>query len=187
MQFFVRIFTVFTFVAGVILSAQNANASDLRLLLGADFSLSSVKYSHSSKNAVAYPEEDFKTYAPVIGISAYGIGLEAYILNSNTIKEDSLEAKLRSYGIDFTGEAGLSDNFSVVASLGLAKYEFTTKGDNFKREDDCSGPRVGIGLQYYITSRLAIRGMYHYTLLNSGKTDNYDAVSEFTAGFRFIF
>ena len=61
------------------------------------------------------------------------------------------------------------------------------KKDNTKYKNNCDGPRVGIGLQYYITRNISIIGMYHYTLLNSGDNDLYDAVSEVSAGLRFIF
>ena len=189
MQFFKRFFMLLTFAVGLLLPITNVYASDLHLLFGADFLISDVKYNSDTKADKRYkiPKKDFQSIAPIIGLSAYGIGLEAYILNSRTISSDTLEAKLRAYGFDVFGEANLSDNFSLIASLGMAKYTFKVTKDNRKQESDCSGPRLGIGLQYYITNNIAVQGMYHYTLLNSGNKDLYDAISEFSAGIRFIF
>lgn len=187
MQFFKRIFLIlFTFW---LIPIGNSSASNIHLILGGDYVISDVKSSTPKNRKQAYtpPKDDFKSFSPVIGLTAYGIGLEAYILNSDTVKKDSLEAKIRAYGFDVFGEANLSDNFSVIASLGLTKYTFIVKKDNVKYENDCDGPRVGIGLQYYLTRNISIIGMYHYTLLNSGDNDLYDAVSEVSAGLRFIF
>lgn len=160
-------------------------ASNLHLILGADFVNSDIKYNKSDDpNEI---KDDFKSVSPVIGLSAYGIGLEAFILNSGKVEDNSTEAKLRAYGVAIFGEANLSDNFSFIASLGLAEYTFKVKRNNVNFDEDASGPRIGVGLQYYLTRYLAIRGMYHYTILNSGENDTYDAVSEFTAGLRLIF
>lgn len=172
-------------VAGLTYPAMYAFASNLHLILGADFINSDVKYNkNDDPNEI---KDDFKSVSPVIGLSAYGIGLEAFILNSGKIEENSAEAKLKAYGIAVTGEANLSDNFSFIASLGLAEYKFNVKKNNVKFDEDANGPRIGVGLQYYLTRYLAIRGMYHYTILNSGENDTYDAISEFTAGLRLIF
>lgn len=194
MQFFRRLILILAVAAGISLPTASCYASNMRLLIGADYVNSDVKYRHikttSSNNinrTFAKPDDDYQSVSPTIGISAFGIGLEAFFLNSKAIKEDSIEAKLRGYGIELVGEAGLSDNFSLVASIGLTEYTFITKQDNRKIEDDCSGPRIGIGLQYYLTRNLAIRGMYHYTLLNSGEDDFYDNISEFSIGLRLIF
>ena len=186
MQFFRSYILALALIVGGVLCPVAVEASNLHLIVGADYLNSDIKYN-SHKNSDGLPKDDYKSVVPVIGLSAYGVGLEAFILGSDSIKEDSLEAKLKAYGIAFFGEANLSDNFSLIASLGLAEYKFTTKTDNIKKTEESNGPRFGIGLQYYLTRNIAIRGMYHYTLLNSGENDCYDAVSEFSAGLRFIF
>lgn len=171
---------------GLLYQTASAFASNFHLILGADYITSDIKYNGGHKDTIK-PKDDYKSFSPVIGITAYGIGLEAYILNSKDVKEDSLHSKIRAYGLDFVGEASLSDNFALIASLGLAKYEFHNTQNGIKTSDSNNGPRFGIGLQYYITHNLAILAMYHYTLLNSGENDLYDAVSEISAGLRFIF
>ena len=192
MQFFNKLTFTFAFLLSLIFQVENVYASNLHFILGADYLVSDLKYSSSNQknknDSFVETSEDFKSFSPVIGLSAYGISLEAYILNSNAVKEGSIEAKLRAYGFDIAGEASLSDNFTVIGSLGLVEYTFKTKQKGSREvENDCSGPRAGVGLQYYISRNIAIRAMYHYTLLNSGENDRYKAISEISAGIRFIF
>lgn len=198
MQFFKRYLPTLIFAVTLFGCQTYSYASNLHIILGADYLSSDIKYNNIKKKTSLNKNEDddsdfvkikddFKSISPVIGIGAYGISLEAYILNSEEIEEDSIKAKIRAYGVDVIGEASLSDNFSVVASLGLVQYTFKREENNIEREEESSGPRVGIGLQYYLTRNIAIRGMYHYTHLNSGEADHYKAVSEFLAGIRLIF
>jgi len=196
MQNLRKLILTFTLVVGLMFPSTSVFASNFHLILGADYVNPHVKYNNNkdAKNTEK-PESNYHGYSPVIGISAYGISLEAFVLNTPTKEKDSIETKIRAYGFDIIGEANLSDNFTVLASLGLAKYEFNTKNKNknqasfikTKADDSNDGPRFGIGLQYYISRNLAIRAMYHYTLLNSGEKDLYDAVSEFSAGLRLYF
>lgn len=198
MQFFKKYMTILGFAVGLLAWQTPVYASNLHLILGGDFVVSDVKYGHQTKTSYKYSnrkvaddfvemDDDYKSFSPVIGLSAYGVSLEAYMMNSNEISKDSVKSKIRAYGVDFIGEAGLSDNFSVLASLGIVQYTFKTEKDRRDKDEDVSGPRVGIGLQYYLTRNIAIRGMYHYTHLNSGEGEHYKAVSEFLAGLRFIF
>ena len=192
MQFFKRLTFSFFIAFALIGLTENAYATNAHFIFGADVSSSEIKYSGSSKSKRANPnfveiEDKFQSISPVIGVSAYGIGLEAYILNSNEVKKDSVSAKLRAYGVDVTAEASLSDNFSCIASLGLIEYTFRTKQNHTTKDDRNSGPRVGIGLQYYLSRNMALRVMYHYTLLNSGEEERYKAISEISAGIRFLF
>ncbi len=168
------------------LFGKTAEAGMLKIYTGADYLYSDIKYKESDANL---PDSSFSSIAPVIGISAFGIGLEAFYLTSNDQEENDIETKMRAYGLSVVGEAPLSDNFSFVASLGMAKYKFDVKDtrNNLKYSEDCTGPRLGVGLQYHLFRNVAIRGMYHYTLFNSGKSNKYDAMSEFAAGLRLIF
>ena len=203
MQYLKKVIVTLILAAGLMSSATSVFASNLHLLLGADYVKSSVKYRQHSNRPGEHEEKDFDAVSGVIGLSAYGIGLEAFVLNSDihqeeaagavgvlnsdNVSKDSLRGKLRAFGIDVYGEANLSDNFALVASLGLAKYRLTSYIGDKKTEDSCNGPRFGIGLQYYLTNNLALITMYHYTLLNAGENDAYDAVGELSAGIRIIF
>jgi len=185
MQNKLRWLAIITLVVGLFYPTSSVFASNLRLILGADYVSSDIQYNNEQKQDG--PKNNFSSISPTIALSAYGIGLEAFFFESDTQEEDSLESRLMAYGIAVFGEANLSDNFALISSLGMAEYKFKIKKDGITYEEDCKGPRIGIGLQYYLTRNLAIRGMYHYTLLNSGENDIYEAISEFTAGIRLIF
>lgn len=157
-----------------------------KIYIGADYVYSDIKY----KNNTTYESDSaFNSISPVIGFSSYGLGVEAFyqFSDKNTNKFD-YESSFSAYGIDLTGEAPLSENFSFIVSIGLAKYKFEIRNPNgIKYHQDVNGPRFGIGLQYEILPHIAFRTMYHYSSLNSGSTDFYDAVSEVSGGVRIIF
>ena len=157
-----------------------------KIYIGADYVYSEIKY----KNNTVYEMDDgYNGIAPVIGFSSYGIGLELwYLFADETSNQFGYSAELSGYGADLVGEAPLTDNFSLIVSIGLAQYNFKIKQpNNWKVDEDASGPRFGIGLQYEIIPHIALRGMFHYTSLNSGETDFYDGISEFSGGVRIIF
>ena len=195
MRYLKSLVWILTLAAGLFSSAANVCASNLHLLLGADFVNSNLQYKGSNHSAESR-EKNFKNVSGVIGLTAYGIGLEAFILNTTDDDDkDSLRNKIRAYGFDVFGEANLSDNFTLIASLGLAKYKITNSykrfplvpSDKKKTTETNNGPRFGIGIQYYLTNNIAIISMYHYTLLNSNARSNYNSVSEVSAGLRLIF
>ena len=134
-------------------------------------------------------DDGYNGVSAVMGFSSYGIGLEGwYLFADEASNQLDYRSKLSGYGIDLIGEAPLTDNFSLIVSLGLVEYTFKIKQSNdLNFEQDASGPRFGIGLQYEIIPHIALRGMFHYTSLNSGETDFYDGISEFSGGIRIIF
>lgn len=182
------IFTlILSFLAGILYTNSAYAYSDRsKIYIGADYVYSDIKY----KNNTVYEMDDgYNGISPVIGFSSYGIGLEAwYLFADETSNQFGYSAELSGYGADLVGEAPLTDNFSLIVSIGLAQYNFKIKQpNNWKVDEDASGPRFGIGLQYEIIPHIALRGMFHYTSLNSGETDFYDGISEFSGGVRIIF
>lgn len=181
--FFIGLACVLSF-----LTATNAYAYSARskIYIGADYVYSDIKY----KNNTVYEMDDaYSSISPVIGFSSYGLGLEGfYQFSDKNTNKHGYESTLSAYGIDITGEAPLSESFSFVVSIGLAKYKFKIKQPNgWKYDQDANGPRFGIGIQYEILPHIALRTMYHYTSLNSGSTDFYEAVSEVSGGIRILF
>ncbi len=174
---------VFTFS---VINNALAYSDRSKIYIGADYVYSEIKY----RNNTFYEMDDgYNGVAPVIGFSSYGIGLEGwYLFSDESSNQFGYKSKLSGYGADLMGEAPLTDNFSLIVSLGLAQYTFKIKQPNgWNFEQDATGPRFGIGLQYEILPHIALRGMFHYTSLNSGETDFYDGISEFSGGVRFLF
>ena len=168
------------------LTKSYAYSQASKIYIGADYVYSDIKY----RNDTIYEMDDpYSSISPVIGFNAYGIGLEGfYQFSDKQINKSGYVSTLKAYGIDLVGEAPLSDNFSVIVSIGLANYKFQIKQPNgWKYDQDANGPRFGIGLQYEILPHIALRTMFHYTSLNAGSTDFYDAVSEISGGVRIMF
>ena len=174
---------IFTFSA-----TNNAFAYSNRskIYIGADYVYSDIKYKNNTEFEM---DDGYNGVSAVMGFSSYGIGLEGwYLFSDESDNSFGIKSKLSGYGIDLMGESPLTDNFSLILSLGLAEYTIKIKQTNgWNFEQDASGPRFGIGLQYEIIPHIALRGMFHYTSLNSGETDFYDGISEFSGGIRIIF
>ena len=163
-----------------------AYSSRSKIYLGADYVYSDIKY----KNDTVFEMDDpYEGVAATIGFSSYGIGLEAWYMFSDKVKNSQdYASELSAYGVDLVGEAPLTDNFSVIVSIGLAKYTFNiTQPNGVDYDQSVNGPRLGIGLQYEILPHIALRSMFHYTTLNSGETDFYDGVGEISGGIRIIY
>ena len=173
-------------VCSLCISAEAfAYSTRSKIYFGADYVYSDIKY----KNNTLYEMDDgYNGISPVIGFSSYGVGLEAwYMFSDKAENKHGYESELTAYGADLVG-APLSESFSVIVSIGLAKYTFKiTQPNGWKYDQDVNGPRFGIGLQYEIIPHIALRTMFHYTSLNSGSTDFYDGVSEVSGGVRIIF
>lgn len=169
-----------------LICATDTMAANSKIYFGADYVYSDIKYKDSSEFSL---KDNYNVISPVIGFSSYGIGLEAFYQFSDKAENDNgIESSITAYGLDLMGEAPLSDHFSLIVSIGMAKYKFEIKDHNgYKYDQSVNGPRFGIGLQFDILPHIALRTMYHYTSLNSGKTENYEAISEFSGGVRISF
>ena len=142
-------------VCSLCISAEAfAYSTRSKIYFGADYVYSDIKY----KNNTLYEMDDgYNGISPVIGFSSYGVGLEAwYMFSDKAENKHGYESELTAYGADLVGEAPLSESFSVIVSIGLAKYTFKiTQPNGWKYDQDVNGPRFGIGLQYEIIPHIA--------------------------------
>lgn len=116
-----------------------------------------------------------------------------YLMNEYT-------TSYRAYGLDFIGYVPLSPYFDLLASVGVAKYEFENEA-NFavyrfsssttldtvitqKYTDDNVGWRIAAGGQLNIAEGVALRAMYRYAKIGG---DVIDDMSEVSLGVRFLF
>ena len=132
-------------------------------------------------------------------------GIEAFYQKSNEednnvefIAEYWREDTTISYtamGIDAIGYLPINQDFEILASLGLAQYDFESEAKYHdlnddergveKKDFDSLGFRIGIGAQYNITNNLALRGMARYIKMND---DEYvKSLTEFSLGLRYMF
>ena len=142
------------------------------------------------------------------------LGLEAFYqqsLSDNQVKyqesysgdsrfaQAEYEVKYKAYGLDAIGYIPLASRFELLASVGVAQYDFDAKVDfnaykntsmnkyranSLKMDDSKLAFRYGGGAQIWLSQRLAFRAMYRYTSIGG---DYFDDVSEISLGLRYNF
>jgi opacity protein-like surface antigen len=128
-------------------------------------------------------------------------GLEAFYQQSDKAKKSvdygiaqmSTSLQYSAYGADFLGYLPVSQDFEVLASLGLAQYDLKAKASGHlygipfseKDSEDSLGYRFGLGLQYNINQHLALRTMAHYIQLD--KDEDIKHLTEISLGLRYMF
>jgi opacity protein-like surface antigen len=109
-----------------------------------------------------------------------------------------------AYGVDFLGYLPVNQDFELLASLGLAQYNFKAKqrvsnffyntsigagllvnSEDEKISDDSLGCRLGLGVQYNINQHLALRAMARYIKMNDD--ENIRRLTEISLGLRYMF
>lgn len=114
--------------------------------------------------------------------------------------KDETSLSYTAMGVDAIGYLPINQDFELLASLGLAHYDFESKADysSYSAYDDYGyvegsdtkdfkslGVRVGIGAQYNLTNNLAIRGMARYIKMNDD--DYVKSLTELSLGLRYMF
>ncbi len=134
-------------------------------------------------------------------------GIEAFYQKSgeeeNKVEDygfghDISNIEYTAYGLDFQGYIPLGQDFEILASLGIAQYDFETSeqyymdtpsgpervGDG-NNDFDSLGIRLGIGGQYNITDHIALRAMARYIHMTD---DEYiKSMTELSLGLRYMF
>ena len=109
------------------------------------------------------------------------------------------EVKYKAYGLDAVGYIPLASRFELLATVGVAQYDFDAKvnfnaykntsmnkyrANSLKMDDSKLAFRYGGGAQIWLSQRLAFRAMYRYTSIGG---DYFDDVSEISLGLRYNF
>ncbi len=128
-------------------------------------------------------------------------GVELFFTHSSTNNLDSAnnyealnhELYYMSFGFDIYGYYGIADNFDFFTTFGVVNYkvynqykyitalqEYTTT-----QSDNSVGTRFGIGMMYtFPMDKISILLQYQYSPISN---DTINTMSEFSAGFRYIF
>lgn len=96
---------------------------------------------------------------------------------------DERSGKVDAHGVylDAVGAAPLNDHWALLGRIGVAHMDFDTSAG----DDSGSGLKLGAGVQYAISSNLALRGEWErYHTAAFGDRPNVD---QYTVGLRFGF
>lgn len=201
------------------------NQNTVRPYIGLDVATTSMKFG---KNDWMKTEDENwdeidgfgksnKAFSLVAGAKFnQNFGLEAFYQKSGKESKDTYEESYEdfdreynhkekselsyvAYGIDAIGYMPITQEVELLASLGIAQYDFKTKytwtesGYDEKYSDssvdkknfDTLGFRIGLGTQYNINEHFALRAMARYVKMDD---DEYvKSLTEFSLGLRYMF
>ncbi len=179
----------------VIATSANANmmqdmkraAHDMTPYVGADYVYSNLDLKGKAKGA----EKNFNSakinagvdigkYAGLEAFYQFGGSRKAHLKDGGTKK-----FKFNAYGLDVYGymPLGCAQKFSLLGTVGAAVYDTQLKHDG-KTDKSKVGYRVGGGMQYKFTDRMAARVVGRYGYIGSRDLNH---VAEVTAGIRYAF
>ena len=161
--------------------AANASAINIAPYIGLDATFATID---SDKDA----DISNKNWAGafVLGGRTDRFGLEGYFENSLREHESDMKTRNRKFGIDALAfqPFGCSGKWEGVASAGLTWNRIRAHGEGEAHNDNGFGERLGAGLQYNVTEKLAVRAMYHYNWIHHSVVNN---ANEISLGVRYSF
>lgn len=169
----------------------------IRPYVGLDFGRSTTKFKEKAFSHIM--EKDYFQGSAVLGAKFNSnFGAEVFYQQSSTetkniIYDEKVETDYSAIGIDFIGYMPTSQEFELLASLGMAQYNFhvTDKVENRyvkeweKDSFNTTGFRFGLGAQFNLSEYVALRGMIRYVKLND--TDIIKNLTEISLGLRWMF
>lgn len=190
----------------------------IRPYIGLDIGMQKMKFEADEDKD--FFKDSTKSISGVIGARInQHFGIEAYYQQSSeeekTLRESydgfdddavyKFTLSYKSYGADFIGYIPVSQEFEILAALGLGQYDFEAKGkfsepysyqngnhtesgtitETNKKDFDSLGIRLGIGAQYNITEHVALRGTLRYVKMVDD--DYIKNLVEASLGIRYMF
>lgn len=152
-----------------------------------------VDYGYSKADTSALlgsvVEDKFHNIGITAGARVHkNIGFEfSYAKSSEESKETATTSSKTSYttiGADVLFYAPVADKLEGFVSTGIVKYDFDIKGPGGSISDDDIAPRLGVGGQYELTDRMALKSSIHHSFV---KLDGLDGVNELKIGLRYSF
>lgn len=189
------------------------DTNQIRPYIGVDVAMSSMDFGDDDvvkdyEGGDNYFKDKLNTFS-IVGGAKFNknFGIEVFYQKSgeeeNKVGDggygyDISNIEYSAYGLDFQRYIPIDQEFEILASLGLAQYDFETTEQyymhvnmgaenvgNGKHDFDSLGVRLGIGAQYNLTEHIALRGMARYTHMTD---DEYiKSITEFSLGLRYMF
>lgn len=181
-----------------IVKIKNKPTSSFQPYIGFDIARSSAKFGddpYVKRNNEDYFKDSNNSIRFTVGIKYKYIGIETFYQtaengtkNNRDLETDynttKIQSNYTSYGADLLGYIPLSQEIELLASVGLAQYDFdTSTSTTIKSEEMIDGKgtgkyfynhsktlkdfktnavRFGLGVQYNMENKFAIRAMANY-------------------------
>ncbi len=166
------------------LFCTNANALEFRPYVG-------LQYNYSEIDAEDVTP-DMNSYSVILG-TEYNryFGTEIFYQNSDKsndyYKGEKVKTDFAAYGLDAYGylPLGCDRVFSLLATAGIANYDFDITTPEEKGDDNGLGYRLGAGIQYSLTNNISFRAIGRYIWLD--KVDGADNAQEYSLGVKYTF
>lgn len=170
----------------------------VRPYIGIDIAASKLEFAESGYEDLM--EDGHNSLSLVVGAKFNkNFGVEAFIQQSSEEEKkdsywgDSEKTSYSALGLDFIGYMPVNQELELLASLGLAQYNFNETyeyDDGLYSEWEKSslntvGIRLGVGAQYNITDHVSLRAMARYVKMNDD--DIIKNMTEFSLGLRYMF
>ena len=99
---------------------------------------------------------------------------------------DKLKTRVYGYGLDIYGyqPLGCEGKYDLLASVGLANYNYKGESDTEDKGANRIGYRFGLGAMYNFNDNISARLMARYTYIGA---DSLHHATELTAGMRYNF
>lgn len=178
---------------------QTTETNKIRPYIGLDVGMSKVDFSSDNDmDYDSYMDDSYNSLSLVAGakFNRY-FGIEAFIQQSSESDKDyeygKTTTQYNAIGVDFIGYAPINQEFEILASLGLAQYNFHVKDEYEdamyeyweKDSQNTTGIRIGLGAQYNVTDNVALRAMARYVKLSDD--DVIKNMVEMSLGLRYMF
>lgn len=187
-------------LAGVAcLIAGSANAAELNPYVGLDYVYSKAHFKSGTLSGFSNHnlKKNYNSGAINLGIRPDNyFSLEAFFQQSDTQKghryeeavlggRNHVKSEFYAYGLDAYGYMPIGcDGFNLLGTVGLANYNVKIKSDRGSVDKQRMGYRAGLGAQYDINDKWAVRVVGRYSYINSKHLDD---LKEVTAGIRYTF
>lgn len=109
------------------------------------------------------------------------LAVEAGVASLGRLKGDSSNVNAHGEYVDLVGRVGVGHDISLLGSVGAAHVDYTSSNG----DDSGSGLKVGMGAEYALSPRLAVRA--EYERYRTAAFDSHPELGEMTVGLRFGF
>lgn len=150
-------------LVGISLLVPQVNAAEFSPYVGADAQLHNIAAKGSNTLSASKKAPGLNAYAGLQVFSNLGVELGANIARH---QKNGASTKLKGLHLSAVGSyplKSLSDNLSLIGSLGVTNIKYTHQGQTVKFNYKKLRPRLGLGFHYDLTPCVAWRTLGSWT------------------------